>query len=137
MRFISPLLLALLVISGCATNRATPEYFAEIKALRPEGYGTTNYGLATACAVGTCRQAQREYHDRCNAIRDRYGLPVPPVFSPLLPYAEAVAARVDNGEISMAQAEALIQEMRARLTSESARIRAAEAQVDATYWSAF
>jgi hypothetical protein len=133
----SLLLLAVFVVAGCATSRPTPEYFREIKALRPEGYGTTNYGLAAACAAGTCRQAQREYHERYMASRARYGVPVPPVFAPILPYAEAVAARVDNGEITTAQAEALIQEMRARLVAEAEKIRAAQAQVDAIYWSTF
>jgi uncharacterized coiled-coil protein SlyX len=71
------------------------------------------------------------------AVREKYDVVMPPIFSPLLPYAEAVAARVDGGEISVAQAEALIQELRAKITAEDARLEAMRAQADAVHWATF
>lgn len=125
------------LLGGCAP-RVDPAFFTDIKALRPSGYGNTNYGLATECRPGACLGAQREYHQRYLVIVNKYGVSALAAYTAaIFPYAEAVAARIEAAEISPAQGEAMVQEFRLRANAEIARVRAVQEQTDVARWSAF
>ena len=121
---------------GCATG-TDPKLYAELRALRPEGYGAMAYGLATACRPGSCAAAQRNYHGQFLAILRKYRYPLHPLANSVFAYAQAVAARVDGNELSPAHADSVIQEFRIRVDAEIDRLNAIQAQTDAAYWSAF
>jgi hypothetical protein len=127
----------LVALSGCAA-KVDPAFYTDIKALRPEGSGISNYGLATDCRPGNCVAAQRSYHAQFLAINAKYRDPVSPLaLNNLFPFAEAVAGRIDANEISVPAGEVMIQDMRVRVNQELNKLRAMQAQADAARWSAF
>ncbi len=136
-RFLA-LVLGAVLLAGCSTAKVNLAFFTEVKALRPDGSGITNYGLATTCRPGSCLSAQRAYHTEFLAINAKYGNPVSPLaLNNLFPYAEAVAGRIDANEISLPAGETMIQEMRVHVNQELAKLSAMQAQADAARWSAF
>jgi hypothetical protein len=114
---------------GRPTGRAA--YHQELKTLRPQGSGETGYGLAN-CTPGACLEAQRGYHAAIRTIQDRYGFPYDTYTGALFAHAEAMAEQVDRGEVSPAQADAFIQDVRVRLNAERQRLDSLERQERAT-----
>jgi hypothetical protein len=109
------------VTADAIAQDRTAELFADIRALRPEGFGRSNYGLASSCRPGGCAEAQRVYHARIRQILSNYGVTGETGFDRLFPYAESLAARVDQGGLTPEKADALIQQFRADLNAEAER----------------